>query len=41
MGLQDVVFLSSQTSFHTTFLENCGRGEDLWMATYHRAVVGG
>ena len=28
-GFQDVAFLSTRTSFSTTYLKNCGRGESL------------
>ena len=37
----DVAFLSSQASFSTTFLKNCGSGESHGTTTYPRAVVGG
>ena len=41
MGFQDVAFLPSRTSFSTTFLKNCGRGEGFRTTTCHKTVVGG
>ena len=41
MGFQDVVYLSSQASFCTTFLKICGRGECLATATCLETVVWG
>ena len=41
MGFQDVAFLPSQASFHTTFLKNCGRSESLMTATYLKTMVVG
>ena len=39
MGLQDGAFLPSQNSFSTTFLRNCGRGENLETTTCLKTVV--
>ena len=43
MGSQDVAFLSSDPSYCTTFLKNCGRGENLTTTTTTcpMTVVGG
>ena len=40
MGYHDVAFLSSQTSFSSAFLEDCGRFEGLRTTIYLRTVVG-
>ena len=41
MCFQDVVFLPFQTSFYTTFVINCGRGEGFRKATCLNTVAGG
>ena len=41
MSFQDVAFLSSQASFSTTFLKNCGSGECLWTTTCLKTMVEG
>ena len=40
-GFQDVALLISQTSFSSTFLTCCGRGERLRTTTCLQTVVGG
>ena len=40
MGFRDVAFLLSRANFLTTFLTNCGRGDDLRTTTCFRTVVG-
>ena len=39
MCFQDVAFLHLQASFSTTFLKNCGKGEDLESTTCPIIVV--
>ena len=41
MGFLDVLFLSSRGSFSSTFLNNCGRSENLWTATCLKTVARG
>ena len=40
-GFWDVAFLPSSDGFSTTFLNNCGRGECVGIATCLKTVVGG
>ena len=40
MDFHDVAFLPSRTSFFTTFLNKCGRGEGLVTATCLKTVLG-
>ena len=39
-GFQNVAFLSSRVSFSTTCLRNCGRGENVGIATCDKTEVG-
>ena len=39
MGIQDVAFMPSRTSFYTTSLENNGSGESLGTAMCQKTVV--
>ena len=41
MGFQDVAFLSTRSSFSTTFHKNCGIVESLRTTTYPKTVVVG
>ena len=41
MGFQAMAFLSSQTSFYTTFIEHCGRCDSHRTTTCLKTVVGG